>query len=78
MTFPLRDRGEAISPGVGAVVQALLGCAWGRQVSAPDDLEPCPNQATQIVVLHDGEGGERPFKLCAAHTGRVLAETDPH
>lgn len=62
---------------VSGVVQELLGCAWGRHIALPDDREPCPEQAVQIVVLHDGPE-ERELKLCARHRDLVLAETTPH
>jgi hypothetical protein len=76
MTFPLRDRAAAL--GVGDVVQSLLGCTWGRTIFPPEPTEACPERAAQIVVLHAPDGEQKSFKLCEAHSARVLAETEPH
>ena len=62
-----------------ALLQELLGCAWGHgRISTADDPDPCPRQAVEIVVLHDGPEREWTLKLCADHCERVLAETTPH
>lgn len=65
------------NPKESIILQELLGCAWGREVSTPDDQELCPNQAVQIVVLHKGYY-ECYLKLCAVHRDRILSETTPH
>lgn len=58
------------------ILQALLGCAWGRTVRTEDDPDECPDQAVQIVVVHDGPRSID-LKLCGRHRDRVLAETTP-
>jgi hypothetical protein len=60
----------------GGPVQALLGCAWGRTVSTPDDTERCPRRAVQIVVLHNGDAS-LDLKLCNQHVTRLSRETTP-
>jgi hypothetical protein len=64
-------------PTLNAIVDELIGCAWGRKVTTPDDPWPCPNQARTVVVVHDGED-QRELKLCDRHRDRVMAETTPH
>lgn len=64
-------------PTLNAIVEELIGCAWGRKITTPDDTEPCPNQAHTVVVVHDGDF-EAALKLCQAHNERILAETTPH
>lgn len=59
------------------MVSHLLGCAWGRSISAPGDQERCNEQAKTIVILHDGNKTAE-FKLCDKHRDRVFQETDPH
>ncbi len=61
---------------VGGPIQSLLGCTWGRTVHTPDDAEPCPRQAVQIVVVHDG-GASVDLRLCTRHVGRLSQETMP-
>lgn len=80
MRFPeLRRRAEAL--GAGRTVQTLLGCAWGHTIQTPDDTEPCPEQATRIMVIHAPEG-ESPttmeFRFCPRHFERAEAETTKH
>lgn len=60
--------------GIGGLMQELLGCEWGRRISAPDDQEVCHERADQIVVLHEGDA-EAGFKLCSRHRDRVMQET---
>lgn len=62
----------------GVLGQWLLGCYWGtgRAIHAPDDPDPCPEQATQMMVLHIGEQ-ELFLKLCPKHLARVQAESTP-
>jgi len=60
-----------------SVLRELLGCQWGSALWTVDDAAVCPNQATGIVVIHDGEA-EIDLKLCPAHQERVLRETTPH
>jgi hypothetical protein len=62
---------------IGDLVQRLIGCAWGRALSAPDDNTPCPNQAVKIIVLHH-KGDEMEVRLCEQHAGLVMLLTDPH
>lgn len=59
------------------IIGTLLGCSWGRTLMAPDDLKTCPNQAVQILVLHNDDS-EVEVKLCAKHRDRILADTTPH
>lgn len=59
---------------VGGPVQSLLGCAWGRTVSTPDDAAMCPFQAAQIVVVHNGDVSVD-LKLCRRHVERLSRET---
>lgn len=76
MTWPLHERAARHSPAAAEMVVELLGCAWGRSVRTEDDQTECPNQAEQIVVVHDGPHAID-LKLCAQHRDRVLAETTP-
>lgn len=60
------------------IAQNLIGCSWGRKMIASGDVEPCPERAVQIVMLHDRENGtEYEVRLCEAHLAIVLAETEP-
>lgn len=59
------------------MVQAMLGCGWGRTVRTPTDSIPCPEQAVQIFVLHD-DGREVEVRLCAQHRDVLLEQTTPH
>lgn len=59
-----------------AVVQKLLGCAWGRGISTPDDTTPCPERAKQIVVLHRDDE-EYEVRLCERHLAVVLEQSTP-
>lgn len=59
------------------IIRELVGCEWGRNIRTADDDEPCNEQAHNIIVLHEGKAS-MPFKLCARHRDRVLAETTPH
>ncbi len=69
---------SVLRSGVGDLVQRLLGCGWGRAVSAPDgDNTPCPNKAVRIIVLHH-KGDEMEVRLCAEHAGLVMLLTNPH
>jgi hypothetical protein len=63
--------------GIGALVQQLLGCAWGRSLWSPDDTEPCQKQAVKIIVLHHN-GEEADARLCDHHSAVVMLLTDPH
>lgn len=58
------------------ILQALLGCEWGRSVKTPDDMEPCDQPAAQIVVVHQGDA-EIGFRLCPRHRDRIFQETTP-
>lgn len=59
------------------IIQHLLGCAWGRSLSTPDDTEPCPDKADRIVILHKGTE-EHEVRLCLRHVERVKQESVPH
>lgn len=63
-------RARAMSPVIGELVEALLGCSWGRTIGTADDFDPCPEQAVRIVVLHAGDK-QREVRMCAAHVARV-------
>jgi hypothetical protein len=78
--FPLAKQAEDIQPGAGAMVQELLGCAWGRKLWTDDDQEPCAEQAKAIVVMHnpDEPGTTLGLKLCAKHNDFVMGATDQH
>lgn len=71
-----------IDPGIAPLVQTLLGCEWGRTVSTPDDREPCPEGAKQIVVVHPPGGSLEDVvatvRLCEKHLERLEEETIPH
>lgn len=60
------------------LVHELLGCTWGHTIGLPEDRDPCPEPAAQIVVLHPERGGEVAVKLCAYHVQRVTLLTEPH
>lgn len=67
--------------GTRGMVQELLNCCWGRTLKAPDDSDPCPEQASNLVCLHNPEAGGieiGEYKLCRRHFARVLEETTPH
>jgi hypothetical protein len=64
-------------PTLDAIVNALIGCAWGHTVETPDDPLPCRNQAVAIVVVHLVHE-QRELKLCEKHRERLMAETTPH
>lgn len=66
-----------IAEPVASIVQDLIGCAWGRKVWAHDDPEPCPEQATNITVLHDGATAME-VRLCPRHKSRLVEETTEH
>lgn len=70
-----RARREDGSVSAG-LVQALLGCEWGRRVSSDDDLAPCDAQATSMVCLHEGDG-QITLKLCDRHRAIVDSESTP-
>lgn len=59
------------------VIQALLGCDWGRALSTEDDPEPCPDQAASIVVLYDDGEPVAEVKVCPKHKSRLVEETTP-
>lgn len=76
MTWPLLGRAQDFSTTTGEMVQELLGCTWGRAIRTPDDEQPCPDQAVQIIIVHNG-ADEIALKLCSRHRDRVLTETTP-
>lgn len=78
--FPLARQAEDMQSGAGAMVQELLGCAWGRKAWTKDDQEPCLEQAKGILVIHNpvGHGSTLDLKLCAKHYAFVLEATDQH
>lgn len=59
------------------IMQQLLGCGWGRFVATADDMEPCPEKADRVVVLHDGPSTFT-VRLCAQHIVTLTRATDPH
>lgn len=59
------------------LIQALIGCSWGRKVGADDDLEPCPDQAVRLAVLYD-EGKAVEVRLCPKHMSRIMEDSEPH
>lgn len=70
---------ELIEAGLPeTVIRHLLGCAWGRIVTTPDDDVLCGEQAVKIVAVHHDDGSVSEVKVCARHEQRLLAETEPH
>jgi hypothetical protein len=63
-------------PTLNAIVDELIGCAWGRKVTTPDDPWPCPNQARTVVVVHDGED-QRELKLSESFAGCPCNRSSP-
>jgi hypothetical protein len=59
---------------VAELLHTLLGCSWGHVVSTPDDLEPCDQDAVQIVIVHDGPWS-KDLRLCQRHVDRLALET---
>lgn len=71
------DIPEGVPGPIRGQIRRLIGCAWGYDIVAPADMEPCTEDADQIVILHDGDR-QVPVKLCAKHIALVNEMTDEH
>lgn len=65
-------------PPIHYVIRDLIGCAWGRGISTPDETDECTEQAVKIVALHDALDRQFEVRVCQRHFDKLAALTDPH
>jgi hypothetical protein len=67
-------------PRLESLIHNLIGCDWGRKVTAAVDREPCEAQAARRVAIHQPGGGEvvTVLQLCTRHLALIETHTNPH
>jgi hypothetical protein len=67
-------------PRLESLIHNLIGCDWGRKVTAAVDLGLCETRAASRIAIHDPQSGEVVafLQLCTQHLALMETQTNPH